>query len=183
MKEEGIDKYRIRGMFNLEDLCAENFRDIFLEYLSLFAEDFLDDTLEYNEGKKYEDVEIDEFKNLLIQFYDEDNKELIEILANSLSTGNGTKDSFYLFGIHNYGYKEWQQEYPDYEFEIYFDRFDGYLYDFEVYILRTNKKIYFGKLPKYRPRDEYEFYSVEIDEKNLKQQIDKVLKKIDEEYN
>jgi hypothetical protein len=69
MKEEGIDKYRINGMYNLEDLCAGNFRDIFLEYVNLFAEHFYNDTLEYEEGQKYEGIEIEPFKNLLVQYF------------------------------------------------------------------------------------------------------------------
>jgi hypothetical protein len=183
MKEEGIDKYRINGMYNLEDLCAENFRDIFLEYLNLFSEYFLDDTLEYKEGEKYEDVEIDEFKNLLIQFYDEDNEELIEILANSLGAGNGTEDYFKVFGMYNFSYKEWQQAYPDEDFELFYNGYYGYLDDFNVYILRTKNRFYVAKLPNRGPRDEYGWYSIEIDEKKLKQQIEKELKEIDEEFN
>ena len=183
MKEEGIDKYRIRGMFNLEDLCAENFRDIFLEYLNLFAESFYYDTLEFEGDEKFEGIEIDEFRNNLIQYYDEDNKELIEILANSLGAGNGTADFFEVFGMYNFSYKEWQQAYPDEDFELFYDGFYGYLDDFNVYILRTKNRFYVAKLLKHGPRDEYEWYTFEIDGKNLEQQIEKELKKIDEEYN
>ncbi len=181
--EEGIDKYRIKGMFNLEDLCAENFRDIFLEYLNLFAEYFHDDTLQYKEGEKYEDIEIEAFKKLLIQFYDEDNKELIEILANSIGAGYGTADFFEAFGMYNFSYKEWQQAYPDEDFELFYDGFYGYLDDFNVYVLRTKNRFYMAKLLKHGPRDEYEWYTIEIYGKNLKQQIEKELKKIDEEFN
>ncbi len=182
MMEEGIDKYRIKGMFNLEDLCAENFRDIFLEYLNLFAEYFLDDSLEYNEGKKYEDVEIDEFKNLLIQFYDEDNKELIEILANSIFGGNGTKDFIYVHLSYNYGYKDWINEHPDGDPEDFYTGF-AYMDDIDVFILRTHSKFYVGELPAHGPRDEGGWYSMDIDKKNPNQQIEKVWKKIYEEYN
>jgi hypothetical protein len=180
--EEGIDKYRIRGMFNLEDLCAENFRDIFLEYLNLFSEHFHDDTIQHKEGEKYEDVEIETFKNLLIQFYDEDNVELIEILANSIGGGNGINDYFNVHLTYNYGYKDWRNEHPDDDPEDFYHGF-AYMDDVDVYILRTDSKFYVAQLPRWGPRDEYGWYPIEIDEKNLKQQIEKELNKIDEEYN
>jgi hypothetical protein len=182
MIEEGIDKYRIKGMFNLEDLCAENFRDIFLEYLNLFSEYFHDDTIQYKEGQKYEDVEIETFKNLLIQFYDQDNVELLEILTNSICGGNGTRDYFEIFGMHNFGYKDWQEAYPDEDFELFYENSYCYLDDFRVYIFRTKNRFYVANLLTHGPREEYGWNPIEIDGKNLKQQIEKELKKICEQF-
>ena len=182
MKEEGIDKYRINGMYNLEDLCADNFRDIFLEYLNLFSECFHDDTIHYKECKKYEDVEIETFKNLLIYFYDEDNVELLEILTNSICGGNGTKDFFNAHLSYNHGYKDWISEYPDGDPEDFYTGF-AYMDDVDVFILRTHSKFYVAEISRWGPRSEYGWNPIEIDEKNLKQQIEKELNKIDEEYN
>ncbi len=97
---------------------------------------------------------------------DEDNEELIQILISSIGSGNGFSDFIYVFSRHNYSFKEWRIENPNSDPEDYYSSFE-YLDDFNLYTFRTKSKFFVTQLRIYCPRDSYEWYCREIDEKNL----------------
>ena len=169
-------------IFTIGTVSQLNFKESLFTYLSKDnrIEDILSIVIEYGYkgDKDYSQINENEFRLLLNEYYDYDSQILFDIVGLMIKASVGLEDDFESITSYNLDWLDWKKENPNDTYDDFYNTSYNYLGDVKVYIFRSMTKICFIHIG----YDDFMLYEqLELNVKNLQAQIEEYVLKIESE--